>query len=50
MTDKPINIRGVDAGTYQRARAAAIRAGVNIGVWITAAIKEKLSRKKGGEK
>ncbi len=41
-------IRNVDKETYQKARYAAIKANVNMGEWVTEAIKDKLKENKGG--
>ena len=46
MPEIRVNIRGVDQRLFQRARVAAVKAGVNLGRWISDAIKERLSRKK----
>ena len=39
-------VRGLDPDIYREARAAAVKAGINLGIWITLALKEKLEREK----
>jgi len=39
-------VKNLDPDIYRAARAAAVKEGVNLGVWITQALKEKLEREK----
>ena len=43
----PIPIRNLNRAIYHRARMAALKAKVSVGVWISRAILERLNREKG---